>query len=314
MLHRSLTAGLALLTALLAVPTLVRLVGDDGRVPMVLLAVMLPFTLLPLVLLLVGQLVLRRRRTAAVTAVLLVLNAVWLVPLFVGEGAGRGAPLTVMTANLRFGDADPHALVRLVRTHRVDVLATEELTQAEVDALRGAGLGLELPYFTGTPDPRPGPDGTGLWSRYPLAPVASWPLRFAAPGAVVRAPGGEVLVRAVHAAPPVALDPAVYHRDYRDLLRDVHALPASLPTVVLGDFNATLDNSLLRSLAGSRFRDAGEKAGSGIVRTWGRDPGSVLLLDLDHVFVDHRIGVRSTAVLDLPRSDHDAVLARLVVR
>jgi len=98
------------------------------------------------------------------------------------------------------------------------------------------------------------------------------------------------------------------------LLRDVRALPTTLPTVVLGDFNATLDTSLLRSLRGSRFRDAGEKAGSGLVRTWGRNPGSPLLLDLDHVFVDGRIGVRSTVVVDVPRSDHDAVVARLVVR
>jgi endonuclease/exonuclease/phosphatase family metal-dependent hydrolase len=152
-----------------------------------------------------------------------------------------------------------------------------------------------------------------LWSRYPLDAQPEWGLRFSSPGAVVHAPGGDMEVRVVHAAPPVAVEPGTYRSDYQRILRQVRRLPRTHPTIVMGDFNATLDNSLLRSLMGGRFRDAGEKAGSGFVRTWGRDPGSTALLDLDHVFVDSRFGVRSTAVFDLPRSDHDALLARLVL-
>jgi endonuclease/exonuclease/phosphatase (EEP) superfamily protein YafD len=312
---RLVTVLLALLTIAVGTPTLVRLAGDRGHVPLTLLVVALPFMVPPLVLLLVVQLVVHRRRIAALTAVLLVLDGLWYAPLFVGDGAGNGAALTVMTANLRYGGADPFRVVHLVRSEHVDVLATEELTQAAVDDLRGAGLTTELPFFTGEPDQKPGPDGAGLWSRYPLTPQAGWPLRFSAPGAVVHAPGGEVLFRVVHAAPPVAEEPGVYRRDYDAILRAVRALPRSGRTVVLGDFNATLDNSLLRSLMGDhRLRDAGEKAGSGFLRTWGSQPGSVPLLDLDHVFVSDRLGVRSTAVYDLPRSDHDALLARLVLR
>lgn len=307
------TVLLAGLTVGFGVPTLVRLYGDRGHVPLTLLVVTLPFTVPFLVILLVVQLVLRRRRIAALTAVLLLLDLVWYVPLFVGAGAGQGQQLTVMTANLRYGEADPFRVVQLAKAQHVDVLAAVELTQAAADDLRGAGLMTELPYFTGTPDPKHGPDGAGLWSRYPLTKQPDWPLRFNAPGAVVQVPGGAVLFRVVHAAPPVADERGVYRRDYDGILREVRALPATRPTVVLGDFNATLDNSLLRSLRGGRFRDAGEKAGSGLVRTWGSAPGSRSLLDLDHVFVDGRIGVRSTDVHDLPGSDHDAVLARLVI-
>jgi endonuclease/exonuclease/phosphatase (EEP) superfamily protein YafD len=274
---------------------------------------MVPFTAPVLALLAVAQLVLRRRRTAALTAVLLVFQAFWYVPLFVGDDAGSGQALTVMTANLRYGEADPFRLVSLVKDQHVDVLATQEVTTRAVDRLRGAGLLTELPYFTGTPDPKPGPDGTGLWSRYPLDGQPEWGLRFSSPGALVHAPGGDVEIRVVHAAPPVAVEPGVYGSDYRGILRHARELATTHPTIVMGDFNATLDNSLLRSLMGDRFRDAGEKAGSGFVRTWGRDPGSTSLIDLDHVVVDNRIGVRSTAVFDLPRSDHDALLARLVV-
>ena len=312
--RRSVTVLLGGLTVALGIPTLVRLVGDRGHVPLTLLVVTLPFMVPPLVVVLVAQLVLHRRRIAALTAVLLLLDAVWYLPLFVGQSAGKGQPLTVMTANLRYGDADPFRIVHLVQSQHVDVLATEELTQAAADNLRGAGLTAQLPYFTGVPDPKSGPDGTGLWSRYPITPQQDWTLRFSAPGAIVRAPGGDVLVRALHAIPPIVQEKGVYRRDYDNILRDVRALPRTDPTVVLGDFNATLDNSLLRSLMDGRFRDAGEKAGSGFVRTWGRDPGTTSLLGLDHVFVDSRIGVRSTAVFDLPRSDHDALVARLIVR
>jgi endonuclease/exonuclease/phosphatase (EEP) superfamily protein YafD len=311
---RLVTVLLAVLTSLFAIPTLVRLYGDRGHLPLTLIIVALPFTVPPLVVLLVVQLVLRHRRMAALTAVPLLLNAIWFVPLFVGAAPGKGQPLTVMTANLRYGGGDPFRIVSLVRSQRVDVLATEELTQSAVQNLRGAGLNVELPYFTGTPDPKDGPDGSGLFSRYPISPQSEWRLRFSAPGAVVRAPGGDVLVRVVHATSPVTPETGIYRSDYNAIVRDAHALPTTMPTVVLGDFNATLDNSLLRSLMGSRFRDAGEKAGSGLVRTWGRDPGSMPLLDLDHVFVDSRVGVRFTAVFDVPNSDHDAVVARLVVR
>jgi endonuclease/exonuclease/phosphatase (EEP) superfamily protein YafD len=311
MIRRPVTVLLAVLTALASVPTLVRLLGDGQRIPLVLLVTVLPYAFVPLVVLLAVQFALGRRRIAAVTAAVVLLDLVWFVPLFVSDDAGKGTPLTVMTSNLRYGEADPFALVKLVKEHHVDVLATEELTEAAVNDLRGAGLAEELPYFTG--ETGRGPDGCGLWSRYPISAESSWTLRFRAPGAVVKAPSGDVLVRVVHAYPPVGDEKGVYARDTEDVLRNVAALPTTRPTIVLGDFNATLDNSFLRDLMGDRFRDAGEKAGAGLVRTWGVHPGSTRLLDLDHVFVDARIGVRSTSVLEVPRSDHDALLARLVV-
>lgn len=307
-------AVLVLASVLLSVPALVRLVGDHGHRPWVFLAVVVPFTFVPLLVVLAALLALRHPRWAALPAVPLVWIVLWNVPLFVGSSPGSGAPLTVMTANLKFGAADPFHLVQLVKEHRVDVLAMEELTTTEVTNLRGAGLETELPYFTGTPDPKDGPDGTGIWSRYPLTPQPAWPMRYAAPGALVQAPSGQVLVRAVHLAPPVIDERGVYRRDYEELLRGVRALPTTSPTLVLGDFNATLDNSVLREAKGDRFSDAGEEAGAGLLRTWGQNPGSLKLLYLDHVLVDPRVGVRQVQVVDLPGSDHAGLIARLVVR
>ncbi len=300
---------LALLTAALGVPTLVRLVGDHGRELLVILDVIVPLMFLPLVLLAVVQVVVKRRRLAVLTAVLLALDAWWLVPLYVPDPVPRGVALTVMTANLKFGAADPAVLVRLVKDHRVDVLASEELTQEAVDGLRAAGLEKELPFAELAA--RPYADGSGMWSRFPIAVQPPFALRFQSPGAVVHLPGREVMFRVVHPFPPT--DDEVYRSDNAALRREVDGLDPKTPTVLAGDVNASVDNALFRQLLGTRFRDASEVAGSGVHGTWTPN-GWPYLLHLDHVLVDEHVGVRSTRVLHLPGSDHSAVLAELVIR
>lgn len=195
-----LTLVLAGVTFVLGLPTLVRLVGDHGRPLLVVTDVTVPLLVVPLGVLLVLQLVLRRRAIAAATAALLLLDALWLVPLYVADAVQVGAPLTVLTANLRFGEADPDALVRLVRTHQVDVLATQELTPEAVARLHAAGLDAALPYS----DLRPfrDADGCGLWSRYPIDVLTDFTLRFQSPGAVIQLPTRPVVVRVVHPFPP----------------------------------------------------------------------------------------------------------------
>jgi endonuclease/exonuclease/phosphatase (EEP) superfamily protein YafD len=306
--RRPATLVLTAATLLLGIPTLVRLVGDHGRTWLVVLDVVVPLLVLPLLLLVVAQLLLKRRRLAVLTALVLALDAAWLVPLYIPDRVQLGEPLTVMTANLRFGGADPFALVKLVKEHRVDVLATEELTPEAVDLLRGAGLDKELPYSELAPFRDA--DGCGLWSRYPIDRLPPLEARFQSPGALIKMPTRQVVVRVVHAFPPTS--GTIYRRDYAGLTRQVNQLDPLMPTVLAGDFNATADNSLLRRLLGSRYRDASEQAGSGLQATWGPRgwPG---LLHLDHVLVDQHFDVRSTQVIDLPGSDHRALLARLVV-
>lgn len=308
---RLLTGLLTAATVVLGLPTAVRLVGDQGRVWFVLLAVATPFAALPLAVLLAVHLVLRRWVLAGVTGALVLLNALWLVPLYVGDPVPAGQPLTVLTANLYFGRADPEALVRMVREQRVDVLALQELTDEAVTRLEAAGLTQLLPY-TDLLAFREA-DGSGIYSRYPLVRRPPFQARFQSPGATVGVPGGDVLVQVIHAIPATPAGDSAYRADYQALTRQVRALPRGR-TILAGDFNATQDSQAFRRLAGSRFRDASEVAGSGLQRTWGPRPGSTALLHLDHVLLDDGLAARSTAALPLPGSDHRAVLARLVVR
>jgi endonuclease/exonuclease/phosphatase (EEP) superfamily protein YafD len=286
-IHRPVTVLLALLTTALSIPTAVRLAGDHGSQLLVVLDVVVPLLVLPV----------------------LALNALWLAPLYRGADVRPGTALTVLNANLLYGRADPDALVKLVRDHRVDVLATEELTPEEVARLTAAGLDKVLPYHSLAPFRAA--DGCGLWSRYPLTALPAFVLRFQSPGGLITMPGGrKVAVRVVHPMPPV--DNGLYKTDNAALRRQVAGLDRSVPTVISGDFNASQDNSLFRQLLGEHLRDASELAGSGLQRTWS-PLGLPGLLHLDHVLVNPLVDARSTEVLPLSGSDHRAVLARLVI-
>jgi endonuclease/exonuclease/phosphatase (EEP) superfamily protein YafD len=308
--RRPVTVLLVLLTVGLSVPTAVRLVGDHGAQLLVVLDVVVPLLVPLLALLAIVQLLLRRRRLALLTAAVVALNTLWLAPLYWSADVRTGTPLTVLNANLLFGEADPAAIVAMVRDRKVDVLATEELTPEEVQRLTDAGLEQVLPYHSLAPFRAA--DGCGLWSRYPLTTLAPFTLRFQSPGALVTLPTGvKVVVRVVHPMGP--LDNDLYTVDNAALRRQVAALDRLVPTVVAGDFNASQDNTLFRRLLESgHLRDAAEVAGSGVQRTWAPlgYPGA---LHLDHVLVNRLVDARSTSVEHLPGSDHRAVLARLVV-
>ena len=62
------------------------------------------------------------------------------------------------------------------------------------------------------------------------------------------------------------------------------------------------------------YRDAADADGAGLIGTWGTYNGHPLPpVAIDHVLVDRRIGVRDVQVHGVPRSDHRAVLASLMV-
>ncbi|WP_461003593.1 endonuclease/exonuclease/phosphatase family protein [Streptomonospora sediminis] len=223
----------------------------------------------------------------------------------------RGPRLTVLSANLYYGLADPDALVRLVREHGVDVLSVQELTPQSADALTRSGLRVLLPHdvtHAGT-----GPVGGAIYSAHPLEEVGGTGRNeyFAMPRARVRIPGAPPLeVVSAHAMPPsgVAAIPG-----WQDSLR---RLPGARPNgdlrILAGDFNATLDHAELRGLLETGYTDAADAVGTGWHATWPADgslPGTVI----DHILVDHRVAVHRTSVHSLPETDHNAVLAELTV-
>ncbi|MEW9548268.1 endonuclease/exonuclease/phosphatase family protein [Nonomuraea sp. NPDC050783] len=255
-------------------------------------------------------------RSRAAVAVMLAVCAclAWcVVPRAVADGEpAPGRPLRLLTANLNGGRGDAATVVGLVRGLGVDVLSLQELTYAERDRLRAAGLEELLPYQVTRPETW-GPVGSGLYARYRLRERTGLfrPVGHHMPVAEVALPGGRpVEVVVVHPVAPVPSTVSEWH----DGVATLPPAPASGPARILaGDFNATLDHAVLRGLLDTGYTDAAAATGQGLVPTWPmrRFPP---LVAIDHVLTDGRAGAVAVRIHDVPGSDHRALFADLRVR
>ena len=250
---------------------------------------------------------------AALAALVLLVAAV--APRALGggyepAGGASGPELRVMGANLKLGRADPARVVELVREEAIDVLCVQELTPELADELDAAGLAELLPERSA--EPAASSSGSAVFSRYPLQPrpdasPAGYP--FVMPRARVSVPGAApVDVVSVHPVPPTDSGAVTTWREGLDALAAVGA--ADHPTLLIGDFNATLDHAALRDVLDAGFVDAGDATGGGLTPTWPqglfRPP-----VTIDHVLADDRVAVEAYDVHDLAGSDHRAVVAAL---
>jgi endonuclease/exonuclease/phosphatase (EEP) superfamily protein YafD len=313
MLLRAVRWGLA---GALVAWTLIRLLGLDPGWPVVPLLALTPHAAAAAIVLAIGWWLRGRRAfallAAACAVALIAVIAPRAAPNRAGEGA-EGVRVRVLAANVAGNAAAPHSVLDDMRAWRVDVFSIVELSRAVADSYDRAGIGRMLPHRELSP--RPGFSGTGLYSRYPLrrlAPPAG--TEFAMTAAAASPPGGAAPLELVSVHVPAPTGPGPTRR-WR---HDMRALPdggADGPVRILaGDFNATLDHAELRRLLDRGYRDAAERAGSGLRTTWptGRlvTPGVVTI---DHVLYDRRVRVLSATTVPISGSDHRGVLAELLV-
>jgi endonuclease/exonuclease/phosphatase family metal-dependent hydrolase len=253
--------------------------------------------------------------TVVAVTCLLCLHGWWFArPLLAdGPGSPSGTSVTVMTANLHIGRADPETIVSAVDDADVDVLVLEEITPSALANLDMAGLDRLLDQRIGVP--RTGRDGIMVFASTPLRQTGE--LGTASPGLVaqISTDRGPLRLLAVH---PTAPNNGVA-RWSADLDAVVTAARrSSAPTLVAGDFNATLDHPRLLELMSARFRDASTDAGLGWRPTW-PSPGNVRmatvripsLFALDHVFVRGPLVVTQAHTRLVAHTDHRALVTRL---
>jgi endonuclease/exonuclease/phosphatase family metal-dependent hydrolase len=235
-------------------------------------------------------------------------EAAQIVPL---ANPGPGVlSLRVLTLNVQKDRADPAAVVREVERHRVDVLVVQELTPDMVHRLAQAGVDTLLPFCH--LDPRLGPNGTGLWARWPLAPLPPVAgMVAAAPRARIEPEAGwPVTLTGVHPRPPM-------RRRVRRWQRELAAIRSALvdtggQQVIAGDFNASRDHRPFRDLLAAGFLECTDAAQR---RPWpaftwpagGRIPS---VMRLDHVLVSKAgATVSESRIIRVPGTDHQGVLA-----
>jgi endonuclease/exonuclease/phosphatase (EEP) superfamily protein YafD len=265
-------------------------------------------------------LVLARWRVAAALAAAVTIGAAVVVgPTYVGSAAEAGGPsLTVLTANVKLGQADADGIVDAARDAGADVVLLQELTPPLRERLGAAGLD-EL-FRHSVVAALPGADGVGLWSRFPLAAEEHHAgLTFAAVSArVAMGEGGPTpTVLTVHAAGPWPQSADDWVRDMAKLpglLRNVAAEADEHGSTVLvgGDFNATWGNSQFRNLLRGGYRDAAEQLGAPFTATFPSGYAVPPLIGIDHLLV-RQASPQQLDTVEIPGSDHRGVVVHVAV-
>lgn len=259
----------------------------------------------------------RRSWVAATTTLLLLggagLHLAWIAPLYVGttpRAAPGSTPLVVMNANMDLGRGDATDVVDAVRRHGVALLVLEEVTPALLARLDAAGLPGVLPHAAG--QPRDGGNGTMAFSTMPITDVHriatgldSWSMSVAG-----------LRVLAVH--PAFAWPTDTWPSDQATVLRAVRTLH---PDLLVGDLNATLDHAAVRSLEHAGLADGAVQANAGWTPTWPANGlvdvagvGLPPLVQIDHIMVGSRLGVRTFHAVAVRTSDHRGVIATVIRR
>lgn len=313
-----LSRSVATLIIIAGVPlTMARAFGLDRLSPAAQLVAYMPyFAMLFLFAVLLG-LIARSFLLILLATILVLVNALWITPRFVGQNlfvppsafVDASAPrLEVMTLDLNLGEADPTTIVDLVRAYNVDVLAVQELTSNAVQLLDAAGLSAELPYAVVTA--APGPAGTGIYSRFPIdsrLPLGA-PTTFPMTGVEIRAGNATVSVLSVLTQPNGLGSVGDWERD----LTALRTWPATGDRIMLGNFNATVDHSQLRAILAGGYADADVELGDGLVGTWpaGLFPPPIAL---DHVLLGGNLKPLLATHPAVAGANHRAVLVQLAI-
>jgi endonuclease/exonuclease/phosphatase (EEP) superfamily protein YafD len=291
---------------------LLRLLGIDGGFPLATLMAFTPYAALVALFVAALALALENWAASAVAGAAFAILAALVLPRTIGDGTVEAAghrTLTALAANVHHGGADPAALVELAARTHADVLSVEELTPRFARELSAAGIERRMPFHV--LEMAKGASGAGLYSRFPLRQLPGPPrFDFRMPRARLRLPGGGALrLVAVHPFPPQPGDVGVWE----EALRSLPSAGRAAPWVLLGDFNATLDQSQFRDLVGRGYADAGEVAGQGLEPTFPQEGHLIPPVTIDHVLADRRLGIVEYAVEPLLDSDHRAVAATLAL-
>lgn len=304
----SLFAAAALLALLLASTRWFDVVAG-GLVPM--LQALSPYASLAALVLGAGALLVSRRlRFAQVVAVLVTVDVAAALLFTRGAAApeseqGEG-DLSILSANVGLGRADPDALLEAAVGVDADVVVLLEADAHFVAALDAAGAATQYPYrVVGSAG---APDATAVLSRVRFEQVDA-PAGTEFEAVAVRLEGSGMTVLGAHPAPPL---PGLADAWRSDLTRvDAWARGHDGPLVVAGDFNATTAHPGFRRLCSGSGGLRG--CGSVLARpTWAPSDGWPDLLRLDHVLT-RGVSASDGGVLDLPGSDHAAVWRRLAV-
>ncbi|BDX34268.1 hypothetical protein TUM20985_48150 [Mycobacterium antarcticum] len=284
--------------------------------PVLYIVIASPFLMLAAPAALVVCTVGRRWAFAALAGLITVLSVATQVPWYIGTTPAPGSVgVRVMTINMLYGRAKPETLMTAAR-ERADVLLIQELTPEAVRRLDAAGIETTFPYQE--LDARPSSAGVGVYSRYPITDsrrIGGYQLAMVTARVRIPQVPHDVSLLSVHLDAP-------WPRPIIGWQQDIAKFPSTLSEVVVetgdgavlvgGDFNSTIDMRPFRALLTNGYQDAARQAGSGRNVTYPANKRYPPVLGIDHILTRNATAA-STATIELPGTDHRAVLATVMV-
>lgn len=229
---------------------------------------------------------------------------------------GQYTEIRVLSSNLRKGQAEAPAFVSLAN-ESADVVTVSELTPDAVERFSKAGLDDAFPYSVLFP--APGAGGIGIWSRFPMAEVASAKSQTSV-AARLEVPDVRLnpLVASIHVYSPLAYDANSFDGWENSIARvgaeleDLASAAGPGSVIVGGDFNSTPDMYQFRSLLTDGYRDSVEQTGAGFAPSFPSRNKIPSLITIDHVLT-RNAATSSIITVRLPGADHRALLATIKV-
>lgn len=218
------------------------------------------------------------------------------------------ARLRVMTANLEFGQATDGLLTAL-RRERPDLVAVQECDTECAETLDSAAVRAAYPYRSVALGDSAAA-GSAILSRHPLTRAEGVRGTLRMPGAVVRIAGQRLRMQVAHPMPPMPGQLDVWRTEL-GRLRAYAAGRGEEPTLIAGDFNATQDHAAFRAVLDTGLRDSARATGISRTPSWPSTTAPVLGAQIDHVLASRALRPRTARFLELPHTDHRALLVEL---
>jgi endonuclease/exonuclease/phosphatase (EEP) superfamily protein YafD len=304
-----------LFLVIVAVPLYPELFGLDEVTPFAQLVAFRPQELLVVLALALLMLVRRGWRMAAVLAAALALvgGALTAPRQF---SAARPAPagsrvLTIMVANVLGGGARAADVAQVIRDRKPDLVS---LPEAQVDVREEIRAQLQdLQYKGYTAQPSKAVEGaTSVLVASSLGNVSFASEPGTTFGNIVVTGGnlGQIRLIVYHGFPPLTDSVTTWKNDLLHVRRWCTQDP---PTIVAGDFNATVDHADFRQALGGYCRSVGPTVGGGLQGTWPADQPAVLRTQIDHVVVTRQFEPGRFTTYPIQGTDHRAVVATVAV-
>ncbi|MGW3029943.1 endonuclease/exonuclease/phosphatase family protein [Streptomyces sp. NPDC001178] len=298
-----------LLLAAVSVVVGCRAADSDGFTPVPQVLAFLPWLLAPAGLALLLALLGRWRLGMAWALVVLGLLAWFIEPYGKTDepGGAAVAEFRVLTSNVEFGRGTG-SLVPEIRRHKPDLVFVEEC-EYTCQARLKQDFGADYPYRRAVA--AGGSHGSIILSRFPLKGTAGVTGTMGMPGAVADVRGHAVRLQLAHPMPPLPGQVGLWQREL-GRLRDTAAATRT-PMVLAGDFNASQDHAAFRRILDTGMQDAARLAGHARTPSWPARTTPAFGAQIDHVLLSRDFSANTAHFLNLPGTDHRALLADITL-